>query len=140
MLELTTPADAEAAFYQAFRALDGELMRGVWAASSDIFCIHPGGQLLTGQQSVHASWLEIMSSADPPQLDYRVLSTQHSAQLAVHLVEEYIRPAGSKQQGMALVLATNVYLDSGRGWRLYSHHASLPVMQRGDSSGQRKVH
>lgn len=137
---LDTPAAAESAFYEAFRTLDANQMREVWAATADVFCVHPGGPLLTGRDAVLGSWMEIFASADPPHLEHRVLQRRESDGIAVHLVEERIRPSGSKSKSQALVFATNVYTLTDTGWRLLSHHASTPLVQREKPAVKRQIH
>lgn len=51
--------EAEDAFYEAFAQQDVGAMMQVWAEDRSIFCIHPGGQLLTGREEVEESWKQI---------------------------------------------------------------------------------
>jgi len=115
-------------------------MRDLWWSSAEIFCVHPGGPLLTGPDAVLGSWLQIFASADPPQLEYRLLQSRQGAELAVHVVEERIRPSGDKSAKSALVIATNVYIAVQSGWRMLSHHASLPMVYTADSSKGKQMH
>jgi hypothetical protein len=134
-----TPNEAEEAFYASFLTLDADRMDSIWAVSSEVFCIHPGGELLRGRDAVMKSWLDIFASSDPPRLEYRLLYSRHEEKVAIHLVEEDIRPRGSSHRG-ALVLSTNIYVSEGEGWRLFSHHASLPMLKRGGAEPDRKMH
>lgn len=138
--DLTTPEAAESAFYTAFAQLDGDRMREVWAASAAVFCVHPGGPLISGHEDVIASWLEIFASAAPPQMAHRLVNSYVQDGMAVHLVEERIRPSGEASQSAALVLATNVYRRTDAGWRLFSHHASTPMVRRGVRPSRPQVH
>lgn len=138
--DLESPTLAEAAFYEAFRRLDVDRMATVWTDSADVFCVHPGGPLLTGRDAVLGSWLEIFAQADPPQLEYRLVHREQRADIAVHLVEEHIRPSGSRAEGAALVLATNVYILTERGWEMLSHHASTPMVGRETTRPARHMH
>ena len=138
--DLQTPAAVEAAFYAAFGSLDGDAMHEIWWLSEEIFCVHPGGPLLRGVDAVVGSWLQIFASADPPQLEYRLLSSRQDTELAVHVVEERIRPSGDKTVKSALVIATNVYIAVADGWRMLSHHASLPMVQATGSPKGKHVH
>lgn len=137
---LRTPEAAEAAFYAAFEELNGGRMSEVWAASTEVFCVHPGGPLLSGREDVIASWLEIFASADPPQMEHRLIHGYVQDGIAVHLVEERIRPSGGTSETAALVLATNIYRLTDGGWRLFSHHASTPLVRRGQRTRGRQVH
>ena len=85
------------------------------------------------------SWTDIFTSSEPPELEYRLLHSRHEERVAIHLVEENIRPRGGGDR-VALVLATNVYVPEGKGWKLFSHHASLPLVKRGGTEPDRKMH
>lgn len=138
--DISTAREIEAAFYAAFQELDGQAMDRVWAKSPEVFCIHPGGPLLSGREEVVASWVEIFSSADPPTLEYRLLRSHENGDVAVHLVEERISPGRAKSSEAAIVFSTNVYQRTSAGWRLLSHHASVPLVRRGDADEERERH
>ncbi|MGD8310845.1 MAG: nuclear transport factor 2 family protein [Chromatiales bacterium] len=130
------PSEAEHAFYEAFSRLDLEAMGRLWADGDEVSCIHPGGHLIRGKDEVLQSWGEIFASASPPTIEYRSLSTQQADGLAVHLVEEMIRPSGQRSTEAGRVLATNVYVLRDGAWRMLAHHASLPLV-RGPSGRTR---
>jgi ketosteroid isomerase-like protein len=136
----TSAEEAESAFYEAFGTLDLALMERVWGADDAAVCVHPGGDLLQGQLAVMQSWREIFSSAARPRITFRVLRTQSEGGIAVHLVEEMIRPGGSPEAKASRVLASNVYRLEPNGWRLCQHHASLPLMRRRGSPEGPKLH
>lgn len=123
------PAAAEAAFYAAFSALDLAGMTAVWANSPETSCIHPGGGLLRGTPTILASWAGIFTGSEPPQIRHRVLQASSDRRLAVHTVEEAVNSGAGKRR--AVILATNVYIHAGDGWRLLAHHASLPLVDKG---------
>jgi len=125
-----TPAAAEAAFYKAFTNTNIERMAAVWADSIRILCIHPGGDLLRGKAAVIRSWMEIFANSDPPVIEYRLVGNFEAAGLVVHLVEELIRPRGQRTERRTRVMATNVFIREGQGWKLAEHHASLPLVTR----------
>lgn len=119
-----SPEEAESAFYSAFENLDMDLMKATWHQSDSIFCIHPGGPIQTGLKAVLNHWSYILKNSQPSTVNYKVVSTQKSDTVAVHLVEETIGMADDS----VLVLVTNTYINTSEGWRLFSHHASLPPM------------
>lgn len=137
-VRFVTPEEVEAAFYRAFQELDQTLMTQVWSDDPDTVCVHPGGDLLRGNSSVIQSWIEVFSGARCPTLVYRAIQETADGTLAVHLVEEMIRPGGQQNAEASRVLATNVYRRGRNGWRMLVHHASLPVVRsrRGDSVGR----
>jgi ketosteroid isomerase-like protein len=126
--DFASPALVEAFFYEAFAELGMALMRRVWIDSQQAFCVHPGGRPLLGTQAVLASWRDMFQVAQPLALFYRVLHKQEWGDLAVHLVEERLSSKDGAHQG--LVMASNCYVKTDRGWRLFSHHGSslsLPI-------------
>jgi ketosteroid isomerase-like protein len=127
MPHFKTTDEAEAAFYAAFEATDVALMGAVWSDAPSVVCVHPGGDLLRGRTEVLRSWTDILTGAERPEILYRVIQRTGSDGLAVHLVEELIRPSRSREEPNR-ILATNVYLNTAEGWRMTAHHASLPLM------------
>lgn len=135
---MTAHADAdsaEQAFYRAFEHCDLQAMDGVWEVSGQSSCIHPGGPLLQGVEQVMQSWGEIFSQARAPQVSFRTLQRLEANGLAVHTVEESIRP-GDSDGPATLLIATNIYRRGAAGWHMLAHHACLPMMgQRRARSG-----
>ena len=121
---LSSPAEAEAAFYTAFRSLDILGMRQAWADLPGVYCVHPSGQLFVGYEPVMQSWSRIFQGADNPQLLHSLIAKSYHPEVVVHLVEERIGPAGSPYDSLSLVLATNQFVSTEDGWRMLVHHAS----------------
>ena len=128
--------EAESAFYSAFEHLDIELMRAIWMKTDDIFCIHPGGPIQTGYETVLKQWSFILKDNQPPEINYKVISTQKSDDSSIHLVEETI----GSQENQVKILATNTYIRTAEGWRLFSHHASLPPAPQKNRPRKKVVH
>ena len=121
----SSPKAAEVAFYQAFADCDIQAMDVVWA-HSDVSCIHPGSRAIVGREAVMRSWTNILSQAEPLNLQVELLKRTEGNGLAVHLVEERIRPMTGSTENATVVLATNIYSLQADGWRLLQHHASKP--------------
>jgi len=121
--DFSTPAAAEAAFYEAFEAGDLEAMMAVWADDDDIACVHPGSVRLSGRKEVRESWRQIFSGGARLRLHIDGLKVVEGPALAVHNVYEQI---SLEDQSVSVnpVVATNVYVKTERGWRLWMHHAS----------------
>jgi ketosteroid isomerase-like protein len=128
-LDLTTSSRAESVFYAAFEAADLGTMAAVWAPGDKTRCAHPGGDLIHGYDAVLQSWRSILASAEAPTVRFRVIDRLETDDLAVHVVEEYIAPAGDASRPTR-VLATNIYLRTGEGWRIVIHHATLPIVEK----------
>ena len=121
----TSPKETEVAFYQAFADCDIQSMGTVWA-HSNVICIHPGSRAIVGREAVMRSWTNILSQAEPLNLHVELLNKTESNGMAVHLVEERIRPMTGSTENASVVLATNIYSLEADGWRLLQHHASIP--------------
>jgi ketosteroid isomerase-like protein len=126
------PADSseatESAFYAAFAKCDIAAMQQLWVQAENTVCVHPGGPLLRGNTEILQSWSEILSNSSKPDIRYREIQRLASGDLAIHTVEELIRPAES-EESPTRVIATNVYINTPEGWRILAHHASLPLVQ-----------
>jgi len=129
----TSPQEAETAFYEALARSDLETMMTVWSEDEEIVCVHPGGPRLAGYAVVREGWRRIFEHGNTLKVQLLALSTVHSPFTAVHSVIEQITIAGQKHLA-APVVATNVYVRGGLGWRMIVHHASaVPPNSIGDA-------
>ena len=127
-----TPSDAEEAFYRAFERADLEDMMKVWADDDAIICIHPMGQRLEGRQAVWQSWRQLFAGGARMRFEVSEIARTVNGDLAVHCVYEKISH-GPRLAERSLVLATNVYKETERGWHLVLHHASPAGAMPSDS-------
>ena len=111
--------EANARFYRAFQTKNVEAMADIWA-EGDVTCVHPGWPALESRTAILDSYKLILAHAeqDPviclnPRLSLR-------GDQALVLCEE--------QVGVALLVASNLFLRTAKGWRLVHHQAS-PLMQ-----------
>ena len=107
---------ANAAFYAAFAAHDGEAMDALWAKRAPVVCLHPGWQPLRGRDAVVASWRAILGGPNAPVITCRG-ATAHVLGGAAFVV------CTERLPGAELV-ATNVFVLEDAEWRLVHHHAS----------------
>ena len=115
--------DAEAQFYEAVRDGDLERLMAVWADDDDVVCVHPGGTRVVGPQAVRSAFEAIFSNGNiavHPEHVKRV----HAMGSAVHSVLERIDVVTSDGPRTGWIVATNVYVKTGEGWRMVAHHAS----------------
>lgn len=120
-INVMTPDDAEAVFYEAFGHCDSAVMTAVWA-DGDVVCVHPGSGVIIGHANVTRSWGHIFTNAQRPAITFSVVKRIESADLAVHVVIEDI---ASGPGASARILATNVFRRYAQGWLLVEHHASV---------------
>jgi ketosteroid isomerase-like protein len=133
--------EAEAAFYDALGKSNLEAMMAVWADDDEVYCIHPGGQRITGVENVRESWRRLFSSGQTLSFQLRARHEIHGMMIAIHSVYEHITVAGQGASRTPM-LATNIYLRTDRGWRMVAHHASPapaapPARTTADSEPQR---
>lgn len=121
-----TAQDAETAFYEALERGDLEAMMAVWAEDEDILCVHPAGPRLTGHDEIRKSWAQIFSGPQRVRVAVSHQVTLSGMMIAVHSVQENFTVQGASRSDVqpAPVVATNVYLRTGAGWRMIVHHAS----------------
>lgn len=135
-----TSRDAERAFYAAFLRANLEEMMQVWADEDSIMCIHPMGARLDGRAAVARGWEQIFSGGPSLRFDLNEVSCTLSGDLAVHCVHENIDHGPGFGQ-RSLVLATNIYKSTERGWRMLLHHASPGgVVQARDEESSSTLH
>ncbi len=118
-----TPDEAEAAFYDAFRALNLESMMNVWADREFIERIHPMSDRDRGTAAVRESWRRIFEGGLKIDLELSDINRTQDALLAIHTVYEHFSDPGNDHPHPPVV-ATNIYqLIDGR-WHMVLHHAS----------------
>ena len=129
-----TPQDAEAAFYEALEHGDYDTMAAVWADDEEVVCIHPGGPRLRGTEEVLAQWKRILEGGQRLRLRLSHPIIVSGTMVSMHSVYENITIEGEGSARNPMI-ATNVYLRVGPGWRMVAHHASpSPGPARGDSA------
>ena len=118
-----TPDEIEARFYAALQQADLEGLMALWADDEEIVCVHPGGPRAIGAAAIRASFEAIFAHSAIPVQPQQVRRLQSLA-MAVHHLVECISVPTAEGTHTAWVLATNVYLKTGHGWRMVAHHAS----------------
>ncbi|MCK9260495.1 MAG: nuclear transport factor 2 family protein [Azoarcus sp.] len=119
----TTPAEAEAAFYDALARADLDTMMSVWSEEEEVVCVHPNGPRIVGLASVRELWRQIFASGARLNIRTTQAVVSETLVLVVHNVLEEVAEAGSEPGGPPIV-ATNIYSRGAKGWRMVMHHAS----------------
>ncbi len=118
-----TPAETEAAFYDALSRSDVDALMTLWSDDEEIVCIHPGAPRLIGHAAIRSSWEAIFARGrvhiQPIQLHVTL-----NLMSAIHSVIEEITAIGHASQDVHVV-TTNVYIKTPQGWRIVVHHASF---------------
>ncbi|HSE54522.1 MAG TPA: nuclear transport factor 2 family protein [Nocardioidaceae bacterium] len=129
--DLAAVEEANAAFYRAFESADLDAMRALWVDDPEALCVHPGATPVRGSGAINRSWALIMANTPYIQFfltDVRVSVLGDAA--SVTCTENVLTAAESADESTfngAKAVATNVFLRTAEGWRLWIHHAS-PVL------------
>ena len=124
----STPDELEARFYEALQQGDIESLMSVWADDDEIVCVHPGGPRVVGPAAIRASFEAIFANGAIPVQPQQVHRLEALSGVVHHLLERIEVPTDEGPR-TAWVVATNVYLQTARGWRLVAHHASPGSLQ-----------
>ena len=122
---------ANAAYYAAFEAADLDAMQDLWLDDAETLCVHPGALPVRGTGAINRSWALIM--ANTPYIQFFLTDVEVSvlADAASVTCTENVLTAGDDTApdafGGAKAVATNVFVRTPEGWRLWIHHAS-PVL------------
>ena len=120
-----------ATFYEAFESADLDTMQDLWLDDPDSLCVHPGALPVRGAGAINRSWALIM--ANTPYIQFFLTDVEVSVLEGVASVtctENVLtgdESTGPDAFGGAKAVATNVFVRTPEGWRLWIHHAS-PVL------------
>lgn len=122
------------AFYEAFESADLDTMTDLWVDDEQALCVHPGSLPVRGTRAINRSWAVLM--ANTPYLQFfltdvevSVLGDVASVTCTENILTADEMTASNAFQG-AKAVATNVFVRTVDGWRLWIHHAS-PVLSGG---------
>ena len=124
-----------AAIYEAFENADLDTMRDLWLDHEESLCVHPGALPVRGTAAISRSWALIM--ANTPYIQFFLTDVEVSVRgevASVTCTENVLTAddrAGPDGFGGARAVATNVFVRTPEGWRLWIHHAS-PVLSGPD--------
>ena len=107
---------ANDAFYVAFATKDIDAMEQIWAKHIPITCLHPGWELLAGQETVMESWQDILSSSNSPEIRCQDASASVLGDIAYVVCTEVL-----KEQGY--LIATNIFIREENLWKMVHHQA-----------------
>jgi len=125
--------EANANFYRAFESLDILRMAAVWAKGDHVNCIHPGWSLLSGWDSVKASWEMIFSNTKEIRLTLTDVRVQIRGPLAWVVLTENLLSHVQQDVTATTLLATNIYEKTDGIWQMIHHHASHVFSSRAAS-------
>jgi ketosteroid isomerase-like protein len=119
---------ANEAFYHAFSNRDLSAMSLLWWQGASSLCIHPGGQILTGWESIRASWEAIFRHTDALEIQTEIIKAEIDQSLAYVVVRETVLQSSRGRKLKAQSMATNLFQKMAQKWYLVHHHGS-PIMR-----------
>jgi uncharacterized protein (TIGR02246 family) len=119
-----TAEAAERAFYAAMADGDLDRMMALWADDDAAVCNHPGGPRLIGREAILESFRGIFAGGGV-RIAVAGVHAWRTSDVAVHSLIERIAVEGRGGTETVEVVATNVFVRSGGGWRILVHHAGV---------------
>ena len=119
---------ANQAFYDAFSNRDIKSMNLLWWQGTTSLCVHPGGEVLMGWETIRASWESIFKNTNSLEIDIEVIKVEIDRALAYVVVRETVLQSSRGRSLKAQSIATNIFQKMAQKWYLVHHHGS-PVMR-----------
>ena len=122
------------AFYESIESGDLDAMQALWLDDPDAVCVHPGAAPVRGTRPIQRSWALVMAHTQYIQFFLTDVEVSIRAGIASVTCTENVltgdERTGPDVFGGGRAVATNVFVRTADGWRLWIHHAS-PVLSRG---------
>ena len=116
------------AFYDAFSQRNlGDISLLWWQGSTSV-CVHPGGRLLMGWDTIRASWESIFRNTNSLEIDLEIIKTEVDHSLAYVIVLETVLQSSQGRNLKAQSIATNIFQKMAQKWYIVQHHGS-PIMR-----------
>jgi ketosteroid isomerase-like protein len=132
-------AAVNATFYEAVETADLDTMQDLWLDDPETLCVHPGALPVRGTGAINRSWALIMANTPYIQFfltDVEVSLRGEPADVATVTCTENVltgdASTGPDVFGGGKAVATNVFVRTPDGWRMWVHHASPVLSARGD--------
>jgi ketosteroid isomerase-like protein len=116
--------EANQRFYDAFGALDIDMMEAAWETSERTVCIHPGWQPLVDWDLIKASWQRIFDNTSLMHFNIRYVNVVIEGDCGWVTCWENITSVVQGRASDFGILATNIFARSAVGWKMTAHHAS----------------
>lgn len=125
---------ANAAFYAAYEDADLDAMRGLWSEDAETTCVHPGALPVRGTSAIIRSWALVMAQTPYIQFFLTDVSVSLRDDVACLVCTENVLSAdrGTAQDAFSgtKAVATNVFVRTPQGWRLWVRHVSPVLSER----------
>jgi ketosteroid isomerase-like protein len=119
------------AFYEAFESADLDTMQDLWLDDAETLCVHPGALPVRGTPAINRSWALVMANTPYIQFFLTDLEVSVRGDVASVTCTENVLTGderdGTDSFGGGKAVATNVFVRTTEGWRVWVHHSS-PVL------------
>ena len=119
--------EANQRFYDAFGALDIDLMETAWEPSERALCVHPGWPPLVDWDRIRDSWQRIFDNATLMHFNIQYVNVAAQGDCGWVTCIENISSVLQGRANNFGVLATNIFVRTPLGWRMIAHHTSPGV-------------
>ena len=116
--------DANQRFYDAFGALDLQMMDQAWEPSEQALCVHPGWEALVSWDVIRDSWERIFDNTSLMHFNLHYVNVAAHGDCGWVTCVENITTVVQGRASNFSTLATNIFVRGQRGWRMIAHHAS----------------
>ena len=121
--------EANDRFYRALEELDLEAMEDAWLQAPFAYCVHPQSDVFFGWPAVRASWAKVFAKTRWIRVTPTADRVEIMGTVAVVSCAENITVQSDDDVTVAVASATNLFMKTRDGWRLFHHHASLVPVQ-----------
>ena len=119
---------ANAAFYRALEGFDLDAMERLWLHDGWVRCIHPGRDAIVGWPAVRASFEKIFAVEGWVRVTPTAIDVMVVGEIGVVACVENLTAKSDGDVGVQAAQATNIFRNTGNGWRMMHHHASPAPM------------
>lgn len=119
---------ANADFYRALEGFDLEAMERLWLHDGWVRCVHPGRDAIVGWPAVRESFVKIFASEGWVRVTPTAIDVMVVGEIGVIACVENLTAKSDGEVGVQAAQATNIFRNTGYGWRMMHHHASPAPM------------
>lgn len=115
---------ANTSFYESLENFDLGAMKALWYRGEGVRCIHPGWEAINGYDAIIESWDQVFKNTGWMRVTPTDVASWRLGELGLVYCAENITAKHEDDVGVAVTMATNVFRQTEKGWRMILHHAS----------------
>jgi ketosteroid isomerase-like protein len=116
--------DANHRFYRAVETRDLAAMEALWLHAPFAHCVHSGREALVGWKAIRESWARLFRNTGWLRVTPTTLRVEVLGDIAILTCTENISSKSHDEVGLSVTAATNIFIRTDEGWRIFHHHAS----------------